>query len=112
MAVKLVLPERSALGKVLTILTVFYCDTTALAFASVKNNGISRRTICRRRATAMRIALERKSTRAKTPPHQARSRGGHNPQRHRLLPVHSRTTYPTPAPAQSRVLDDYEGPPN
>jgi hypothetical protein len=52
----------------------------------------------------MRIAFERKSTRAKTPPKQARSRGGHNPQRHRLLPIHSRTRYSTSPRAQSRVL--------
>ena len=46
----------------------------------------------------MRVAFERKTTRAKTPPKQAKSRGGHNPQRHRLLPVHLPQHTPEQAP--------------
>src|SRR5688500_1410337 len=52
--------------------------------------------IGRRRATTMRIPFEGEFSRAPLAPRQAKSRGGHNHQRHRLLPVHLPQDNPKP----------------
>jgi hypothetical protein len=53
----------------------------------------------------MRIPFERKSARTKLAPRQAKSRGGHNHQRHRLLPIHLRQDNPKPI-ARNREFEE------